>query len=432
MALARRPMYAISSTLLCAALISGCGGVDGPPDEPGTPVRLSFCAGEAPIWLAVQDGDAAWARIYPRIEGFYEARFTANRGGIAYVTNSGASLFVAYGNLTELASISCGTGFNILNGNVAGLASAEGSDIWYGQASVSVDAPNPRFQFRNAADGQQDLFTTRFTWSSGGGQIANRLVVRRAQTLTSGSRIPPIDFASTESFAPAFATASVTGADQAAEVFLNSRWHGRGSAALLMFGPAPRPLLYPAVPLDRLGPGEFSSLEADTRDQAGGRSARTYFRAPGDRVIAVGPSLNAPVVTWPDLPPGMHPRLQLQSQPEYARVASITYYQGFDYVHVAMTSAYLGGTPATWDIVVPDLSAADGWNDAWGLGAVPAINWTVAAEGGTDLSLGDTAQDGDVVMGAYLDGGEGISAYRATGRPEPLRGGFPVPPRREK
>ena len=62
-------MHTISSALLCAALITGCSGDDGPPDEPGTLVSLSFCAGEAPVWLATQDGDAAWTRVLSSYRG---------------------------------------------------------------------------------------------------------------------------------------------------------------------------------------------------------------------------------------------------------------------------------------------------------------------------------------------------------------------------
>ena len=170
-----------------------------------------------------------------------------------------------------------------------------------------------------------------------------------------------------------------------------------------MYSPTPGPLLYSAVPQDRLGPGEFSSLQAVTYDQLGGRSAATYFRTPTDRVVTMGPMLDTPVITWAGSPPSVRPRAQLASQPPYARVATITYYQATGTVSVAVTSAYLGGTPATWDIQVPDLSSVDGWNDAWGLGAGP-VNWRVAAEGGSIRGLGDILHDGDSAMSAYTDG----------------------------
>lgn len=430
MSFSRSPFrLAIASAILGGVLLTACSSDEGPPDEPGTLVRLSFCAGAEPVWLAVQDGDAAWKRLLPRVTGVYDARFAASRGGVAYVSGGGNNLVVVYGDLTELASTACTPGFNSLNGSVAGLASVEGADVWFGRSFASVTAQRPRFQFRNVVDGQQDLFATRYTWSGNGGQIANRLVIRREQNLASGSLIAPINFGSSESFAPAFATASVAGASEAVPVDLISSWHGRASTALLMYSTTPGPQLYPSVPLDRLEAGELSSLQAFTSEQPGGRAAAAYFRAPADRVVTLGPGLSTPLVTWPDAPASLRPRLQLPSQPEYGRQARVTYTQGLDAVSVAVTSSYLGGTPPTWDIQVPDLSSVEGWNDAWGFASASGVLWLVTAAGGPDRYLGDVVRDGDVFRSADFNGSNEAAtrAARVTGRPAPHHGGFPQP-----
>ena len=425
MSFARWPLHAVRSALLCGALLTACSSDDnGPPDEPGTPVRISFCAGEAPVWLAVQDGDAAWKQVTPRITGVYDAGFTANRGGVAYVSSGGSDLVVAYGDLTELAMISCPLGTKSINGSVAGLTAAEGSDIWLGVPLATANAQR-RFQFRDVAEGQQDLFATRFTRDGNGGQIANRLVIRRAQLFTSGSRLPTIDFASTESFAPAFATVSVANADDAPTVGILSSWHGQASTTLVMYGTAPGPQLYSAVPEDQLRPGELSSLQAFADGQTGVRSATEYFRAPTDRVVTLGPVLSTPVLTWPGAPAILRPRLQLPSQTEYGRMAYATYNQGALAVRVFVTSSWLGGTPATWDIQVPDLSSVEGWNDAWGFTSSNVL-WYATAEGGVDRSLGDVVNDGDVFRTADFNGSSEAAgrASRVIGRKEPHRGGF--------
>ena len=115
-------------------------------------------------------------------------------------------------------------------------------------------------------------------------------------------------------------------------------------------------------------------------------------------------------------------------------MATVGYEQNFDYITLAVTAAYLGGTPATWVIEFPDLTSVEGWDPAWGLSESPAIVWTVAAEGGVDRSLGDVIHDGDVAMSASVRGGAGSesSAHREAGRPQPVRGGFPRPHRREE
>jgi hypothetical protein len=242
-----------------------------------------------------------------------------------------------------------------------------------------------------------------------------------------------LSFDSTEAFAPAVAAFSVTNVDPAQYVDLSTTWYGRGAATGRFnsgdLGGATSGQ-YAAVPLEQLGTGELSSLDLATFDPpTSGRYVVRYFRAPMDMAIALGSPLSAPTVTFPATGPYVRPRVQLPSQAEYGRMAYVSYQQNYDNVTIAVTSAYLGGTPATWVLEVPDLSAVDGWNDAWGLSSSSGIGWYVMAEGGVDRKLGDVAHDGDVFRTADF-GGSNAAASRSrlgTGRPEPHRGGFPHP-----
>jgi hypothetical protein len=432
MAHARWPLHAVVFALIAfGANLSACGSGEGPPDEPaGTKVAFSFCSDFAPIWLAVQDGDAPWVRLDPLSEGVYEARFTAPRGGVAYVSSSGGSLIVTYGNLTEIGTITCSRGFKYVTGTMTGVAEGAEPNVWLG-GSYGVGA---FYELLDVADGPADLIAAPLNYSPDGSYTATGIVIRRGQDPAANSQLPVIDFGSTESFAPSLASASVTGADGATRIRLTSSWHGRAlPVADLSASNTVGPSLYAAVPQDRLGPGEFTSVGADVGNNLDrtSRAARVYFRAPVDKVVALGPELSTPVVTWQN---PQRPRLQLTSQPEYARMVSITYQQNYELVSVAMTAAWLGGTPATWDLAVPDLSTVDGWNSAWGLGELPAISWRVIAEGGYDRGLGDTLHDGDTSAHATVDGGDGPFNSRADsgrGRAALHRGGFPELARRE-
>jgi hypothetical protein len=52
---------------------------------------------------------------------------------------------------------------------------------------------------------------------------------------------------------------------------------------------------------------------------------------------------------------------------EYDNVVRISYIQDHHFASVEVTSGYLGGTPATWELEMPDFSGVDGWDNSWGL-----------------------------------------------------------------
>ena len=69
-------------------------------------------------------------------------------------------------------------------------------------------------------------------------------------------------------------------------------------------------------------------------------------------------------------------------------------------VTVSATAGYYGSAPATWDVTMPDLSAAAGWNSAWGLQDGTPIDWAVLAEGGASPWLDLSFIDGSKSQGA--------------------------------
>ena len=94
--------------------------------------------------------------------------------------------------------------------------------------------------------------------------------------------------------------------------------------------------------------------------------------------------------------------MQLASQTEYNRVIIALFTQSTlnRGVFVQATPGYYGGVPATWDVTMPDLSAAAGWNSAWGLQDGTPIEWSVLAQGGASLGGDLSATDGSTSQDA--------------------------------
>jgi hypothetical protein len=423
--------YSVRARSLIAslAIVAACSGEDGPEDTPGTKVELSYCDNR-PNWLAVQDGNGPWTRVLPVAEGKYEATFKSARGGVATVSAGGGTLQVNYGTLTELASIRCDYGYKYVTGTITGVPFPGRARVYLGSTQASV--VRDTFKISYVAEGAHDLLATHTTFTEERGFELSQIIIRRDLDPPSNTRIPALAFDSPEAFAPALAGFSVTNQGGGAIVGANAHWLGGGGAqayiaSLDLDGATSGQS--PVVPLDRLAAGDLSALGASVSDgPPTGRYSLEYFRGAPDISIEMGPALNVPTATFPAGGSVVQPRVQVASQAEYGRMVFVNFYQTYyASATVAMTAAYLGGTPATWDIALPDLSAAEGWDPSWGL--VPSLitDWGLTAQGGPDWWLGDAVHEGDVFRSATY-GGSNAPAVRlpsAEGKFEPHRGGFP-------
>ena len=103
---------------------------------------------------------------------------------------------------------------------------------------------------------------------------------------------------------------------------------------------------------------------------------------------------------------------QLPGQPQYNRLISANYDQSGTTRHanVSATALYYGSAPVTWDLALPDLSAAAGWTSTWGLLDVgPVINWDVSAQGGAISFLDPTIVDGSTSQSARISSTTGLT-----------------------
>jgi hypothetical protein len=153
------------------------------------------------------------------------------------------------------------------------------------------------------------------------------------------------------------------------------------------------------------------AFAGDASNTNAARFAGVYFHTPSDKTIAMGPALSTPTVTRFATAPYAQPRVQLPGQTEYNKLLIASYEQTNRSASVAATAAYYGAAPTTWDVTLPNLSGAAGWNNAWGLDATP-IDWSVLAQGGTILQIAPPA-DGSTIQYAAVSSGTTPLAVRS-------------------
>ncbi len=384
----------------------------------GGSVSITFCSALAPIWLAAQDGNGTWTQVLPNSgTTTYEFSLSSGKGGLAFVyslnilATTSTYLYVAYGSLANFtpqgynsADVGRVCGSRTVNGTVANVGASEQAIVILGETAAPA---TPSYQLRNVGVGPQDLFAGRGAFS-GTAFALNKVILRRALSPPDNSTLALLDF-DADGFVPTSANVTVTGLGADSAV-VSSLFTARLGSGLLEAGGVLNSFVYraasgaqpyAAIPLAQLTTNDIQYLIAGATRANGGRDAWVYFRTPLNQTLALGPDLNTPTVTKLVTAPNARPRVQLASQTEYNRVIVALFTQSTlnGGVFVEATPGYYGGVPATWDVTMPDLSAAAGWNSAWGLQDGTPIEWSVLAQGGAllggDLGAtdGSTSQD---------------------------------------
>jgi len=409
--------------VLCA--LAGCADdttAPAPPESVAVDVTVAYCTGLEPSWVAFQDGDGAWTRVLPTVNGpntIFHRAFHTNRGGIATLVPmlDGAltQLSILFGLPGELASVGdvnprdCPTSApEDLSGRVAGLETNESALVSTGLFGRSlVRAPNERFSLPGLSSGPHDLLATRIATTAGVAAITG-MILRRNVDLPDGDTIPTLDFASAEAFAPAPATVSIVGLGAGGAISgTRLRTSNSETAPSIVPGQTAAPTRpYFSLPEGRLLPGDLQVLLV-LADEPGGaiRSLELYFRAPADRVVALGAPVATPVLSAVATAPALGVRARFVPQDDYDRSTSILFQQDATsaLVGVTMTAGYAAIGGAGYDLIVPDLTAAQGFDLAWALRPGQRLSWSATRAGGT-LGLGRDAvpADGMVRRAAFL------------------------------
>lgn len=378
-----------------------------PPDDPppvSQTVSVTFCDPLAPLWLGFQDGDGAWTRVEPAVangSSVFQLTLTANRGAVATVfgTAPGTTfLQVLYGLPEELATAGidsprfCGPfASKTLVGTVAGLDDTELAIIRGGSGSETVARRGEDFALDYLPAGPRDILAARETFDAAGGQWLTKFILRRGVDLPDNARLPVLDFAAPEAFAPVLANVTLEGLGQdgafVATQLRTSRFESFFS--LPIPGASGSLQRYYALPESELAPGDLQELVATAHGGTpnASRSVRLHFRSPVDRALAFGPDIIAPTFATVATTPSLRLRARFVPQAAYDREASIAYSDaGPGSVAVSMTAAY-AALQGGYDLVNPDLSGVAGFEPGWGLEPTTSLRWSAYRIGGT-LGLG--------------------------------------------
>jgi hypothetical protein len=407
-----------TATFSVTVTASGGGG--------GGNIKYTFCAPDLPIWVAAQSDNGAWTRLTAGANNTYSFD-VSNRGGIAYVTQTGTSydLTVVYGTAAELTTGGTSpctvfpSGTKHLTGTVAGLSPTGGAFVSLGSVfQFDIGAVSQSFAFDSLPVGPLNLDASRFALDLTSGSIAapDKIILRRGVNYPNNSAIPALDFNGAEAFAPATATLSIAnlGADSAAVGV--SYFTGVFGLGAFTFNIGGATQTYAGIPTAQLQAGDLHSLfvsASPNNDDTSSRGLITYFRTVSNRTATLGAALSTPTVTSIAGAPYVRLRTQFASQSTYGQRATVDYSQTDRTATITMTSGYAGGTPATWDLSIPDLSAA-GFNPTWALRAGGRTTWDVSAFGGNFLQfISGLPTDGATVQYA-MKSGVLASALRGT------------------
>jgi len=155
----------------------------------------------------------------------------------------------------------------------------------------------------------------------------------------------------------------------------------------------------------------------------GTHSISHYYKTPQPRTLIFGPPVSLPTFSLVATSPYGRPRAEIASQTEYPTAMLVEFTETVSatatrLVSVFTTAAFLGDTPAKWDITVPALTTA-GYNTAAGLTSTSFL-WSITAHSGDVASrLGGPGFDGATVMTASRSGQvEAAGGMAKANRPE--------------
>ena len=375
-------------------------------------VSFQFCSVPSPTWVAYQNDEGPWTRVAAGANSTFSFSI-ASRGAVAIVTprGTGYRLDVLYGTAAELAAIgphwefACdvGPGPNPkqLSGTIAGVSAAEAVRIFMGPRLAVISGGKTTYTLTNTPDGVLDLVAVRGTSTGFLDFSTNKVILRRGLNPPNGASIPLLDFDAAESVVPTTANLTINGVGTGNDLLSIVDYRTPGRVAIDLTSRLDATAhSYQGIPAAAQLPGDTHELlvvaAPSNPNATEERWLLTAFHTATDRTVTLGPNLATPVVTAVSSVPYARYRLQLPLQNEYAEVAEAFFVQPTRLAAVLVTRAYLGASPAAWDLVVPDLSAAPGFSADWGLRAGVLTNWTAAAASGlgfyVDLVDGETTR----------------------------------------
>jgi hypothetical protein len=222
----------------------------------------------------------------------------------------------------------------------------------------------------------------------------DRAIIRRGVNPTSGSALPVLDFNAAESFAPTIGTWTFNGVGVSekmslSQVFVTASTTGPFALYPGVDRPETVRTVY-GIPLAQTVAGDLHQVVATINTvgtptgspNRGSRQIIAYSRTLSDRTLSFGPAMPAPTVTA--LASGAPGRLRATGTLpiEYSSGVSfdVTQTTTGRFATVHTTAAFLN-TAGTYDVQIPDLSAAVGWDTQFAIRTGVPTNWWVSGGG---------------------------------------------------
>jgi hypothetical protein len=428
-------LHAAIAIPLAAGVMASCS--DGGTGTDGN-VTMTLCAGSFFSWIGIQNEGQPWVEVTPRDDGTlnFEA---SEKVSIAFVIDFFGSTFtnVINATATELNGTSgeqCEFGefgARAISGTVPGLVDPQSADISASFSTAAAFPGSPAFQLTELPDESTvDLVATRLV----NPVIRDRIIIRRGLTPSAnGLPAQTLDFAAAEARVLETASVSFTGITSGvltAETVLGTD-RGLGTIHALWFGSATAPpytFTYSGTPATLRVTTDLHQLYANASAPETEREIFHYFAGVTDKTLAFGPDVGDPIIAILGGTP-VRASASASSQVEYPTAFSADFTQetgafSFKVVSVTTTAAFLGGTPATWEVEVPDFGNS-GYQAEWGLGS-GVVEWSVTAmSGDAGLMLGEPPADGTTLKFATrLSPGSALARRSVAGRKFMERGAW--------
>ena len=368
------------------------------PASQGAAITFNFAScetSEIPVWLAYQNGTGPWTRITPANNAF--TLTPGATGGVALVTQGGGEthtevLYASGNELTSLAlagfcTYTAPTGTKRLTGAIGGGGNASQGFvtrvIFGGSVFTRTQDIMNNFTLTDVPKGPRDLVGSRQPPLNL--SLNNKMIVRRGTNYSNGTNIPMVDFGSVESFVPTTGSVTISPFTDSVDFEVGLITANGGSASYYIgkgvstgASGGMRATFF-GLPDSLLQPTDFHGISLATGSGTSFRIIEMISHAMSAQFAMFGPPLgSATKPTTIGTTPYLRLRAQIPTLATYTSVGYVELAQNTNSVSVVMTTAYVGSTPTTWTVDVPDLSGA-GYDTRWALQNGTGVSWALAA-----------------------------------------------------
>lgn len=396
-----------------AALVVACGGGEAtsprtttePPSQKN--VELHFCQSDYPIWVAVQRSGSDWTRVLPDADRVFRMAL-GSAGGVAIVW-SDPSTVVLYASADELNAgfKSCQdqqTVGKTVTGTVAGVPATDVTYVALGPVDGVPSLGDSLFVVQGVPDGPRDLFAAH-GGIAGSALSFSEFILRRGVNLAANGVIPRLDFHSSEAFAAA--TVSVSLSNLAATPSL--------SVDLVTSTGVDEPLYFSTaagaqqtvvgLPSSRLTSGDLHRIGVTEQlsqgtSSGGSRFVDAYTAAMTNRTITLGPQLVQPTMSVLSSTPYQRWRVLVPMQSEYSQYADMEFDDANGRSIFVLATRAFSPTGTAWDLTMPDFKNTS-YDLTWGLQPGGNPTWIVGVFGG-DGTVFQNPTDGSLVRGSVV------------------------------